>query len=41
MRAGRFAGAIVMVAAVIEVYRLVAVNNTTVELSLVLAILGI
>ena len=41
MRAGRFAGAIVMVAAVIEVYRLVAVNNTTVALSLVLAILGI
>ena len=41
MRAGRFAGTIVMVAAVIEVYRLVAVNNTTVALSLVLAILGI
>jgi two-component system sensor histidine kinase KdpD len=41
MRAGRFAGAIVIVAAVIEVYRLVAVNNTTVALSLLLAILGI
>jgi len=41
MRAWRFAAAIAAVAAVLEAYRLVPVNNTTVALSLLLAILAI
>jgi len=41
MRTWRFAGGIAIVAAVMVLYRLVPVNNTTVALSLLLAVLGI
>jgi two-component system sensor histidine kinase KdpD len=41
MKALRFAAAVLMVAAILALYRLVPVNNTTVALSLLLAILGV
>ena len=41
MKALRFAASLALVAAIIAVYRLITVNNTTVALTLLLAILGI
>ena len=41
MKALRFAASLALVAAIIAVYRLTPVNNTTVALTLLLAILGI
>jgi two-component system sensor histidine kinase KdpD len=41
MKAGRFAGSIAIVAAVMALYRLLPANNTTVALCLLLAVLGI
>ena len=41
MKALRFAASLALVAAIVAVYRLLPVNNTTVALTLLLAILGI